>query len=276
MLLAVSLAGCFGGGDTPDEDDDDDDTFPWQGRPDRDDRGNASMGLAVTLTDVPVNGTFGTAFNISWEIDLLGPDDQADDQADNATGANRTVNETGLAWDFVSDIDPREIADYGNHSAAARNTTAPGAWNMSVVVNATEEDNATQNATVLYLRAYAIGDNGTLYWSNEVEIELEPERLPQTATVAIVGSGLLAEYDPAEITIQVGDSVVWTNNDTLELSHTATYRSGPVEFDTGNIAAGEASAPIVFDTPGTYTYACDNHGTMDEATIIVTAANETT
>jgi plastocyanin len=73
-------------------------------------------------------------------------------------------------------------------------------------------------------------------------------------------------FDPASVTIQVGDSVTWTNQDST--AHTATAAGA---FDTGNIASG-ASATVTSDTAGTFAYVCSIHPTMT-GTVVVQAAS---
>ena len=46
------------------------------------------------------------------------------------------------------------------------------------------------------------------------------------------------KFDPEDLTINVGDTVNWTNNDGIE--HTATSTDGPASFDSGNIATGDS------------------------------------
>jgi hypothetical protein len=70
-------------------------------------------------------------------------------------------------------------------------------------------------------------------------------------------------FDPTTVEIEMGTTVTWTNND--DVPHTATGLAG--EFDTGTIGPGE-SASFTFDTPGTYTYYCEIHPSM-QGTIIV-------
>lgn len=60
-----------------------------------------------------------------------------------------------------------------------------------------------------------------------------------------------------EITVNVGDTVTWTNQDNVR--HTATADDG--SFDTGLLAKGE-SGSVTFDTPGIYTYHCSPHPNM--------------
>ena len=75
------------------------------------------------------------------------------------------------------------------------------------------------------------------------------------------------QFDPEELTISVGDTVTWTNNDGM--SHTATSTSGPESFDSGNIGSGDTWS-FTFTEAGTYEYKCDYHSSMT-ATIIVNA-----
>jgi len=67
------------------------------------------------------------------------------------------------------------------------------------------------------------------------------------------------KFNPEDLTINIGDTVTWTNNDSM--GHTATSTSGPASFDSGNIAAG-ATWPFTFTEAGTYSYKCDYHGSM--------------
>jgi plastocyanin/FtsP/CotA-like multicopper oxidase with cupredoxin domain len=68
-------------------------------------------------------------------------------------------------------------------------------------------------------------------------------------------------FVPKNLIINVGDSVRWKNNDAAP--HTASKTSGPgPNFDTGNIAPGATSAPIVFNTAGTMNYRCNIHPNM--------------
>lgn len=62
-------------------------------------------------------------------------------------------------------------------------------------------------------------------------------------------------FEPGDITVDVGQSVTWVNLD--DDPHTAT--SG--EFDTGIMQPGEL-VTVIFDTPGTFPYACQIHPIM--------------
>ena len=70
-------------------------------------------------------------------------------------------------------------------------------------------------------------------------------------------------FQPAEITIQAGTTVKWSNQDSV--SHTST--SDDDVWDSDGISPGEEFT-FTLDEPGTYTYFCRFHPQM-QATVIV-------
>ncbi len=72
------------------------------------------------------------------------------------------------------------------------------------------------------------------------------------------------DFSPNEITISVGDSVTWTNNDSM--SHTVTSVND--YFDSGNIAS-EGSWSFAFTEVGTYDYVCEYHSSMTGTVIVI-------
>ncbi|MGE5595788.1 MAG: cupredoxin family copper-binding protein, partial [Hyphomicrobiales bacterium] len=64
-------------------------------------------------------------------------------------------------------------------------------------------------------------------------------------------------FQPADITIGVGDSVTWTNNGVAP--HTATADDN--SWDSGTIHTGETFTRT-FDSAGTFTYHCSIHPNM--------------
>jgi len=66
-------------------------------------------------------------------------------------------------------------------------------------------------------------------------------------------------YSPAAVTVPVGTTVTWVNEDSVP--HTVTGTSGPAKFDSGQLASG-ASWSGTFMTPGTYKYYCADHPQM--------------
>ncbi len=66
------------------------------------------------------------------------------------------------------------------------------------------------------------------------------------------------EFTPKTITINVGDTVTWTNEG--QANHTVTASEG--SFDSGNLTPG-ATFSHTFDKAGTYAYYCKYHGKPD-------------
>jgi len=65
------------------------------------------------------------------------------------------------------------------------------------------------------------------------------------------------EFQPAALTIRVGDSVEWLNHDIAP--HTATENDW--NWDTGELAKGESLA-VQFNEPGSIDYFCTFHPHM--------------
>lgn len=85
-------------------------------------------------------------------------------------------------------------------------------------------------------------------------------------TVAMSGFA----FDPATVTVEVGDSVTWENQDGV--GHTATGSAGA--FDTGTVSGGQ-SATVTFDTAGTFAYVCSIHPTMQGSVVVEPASAAT-
>jgi plastocyanin len=75
-------------------------------------------------------------------------------------------------------------------------------------------------------------------------------------------------FSPRTVTVRVGDTVTWTNDDAQ--AHTATSGSA---WNTGDIASGRSES-ITFRTAGTYDYICAIHPTMT-GRVVVRAAGAT-
>ncbi|MEM1301769.1 MAG: cupredoxin family copper-binding protein [Pseudomonadota bacterium] len=83
----------------------------------------------------------------------------------------------------------------------------------------------------------------------------------QTHAVAIKGFA----FAPGDLTVAVGDTVVFTNSDGAP--HTATADDG--SFDTGMLRGGD-EAEVLFETAGEFEYFCAVHPHM-RAKVTVTA-----
>ena len=77
-------------------------------------------------------------------------------------------------------------------------------------------------------------------------------------TITIIGMNGAQSFSPNPGTVKAGQTVAWRNNDNT--SHTATSDTGA--FNTGNIAPGRTSSPILMPTAGVLAYHCTIHPSM--------------
>ena len=89
------------------------------------------------------------------------------------------------------------------------------------------------------------------------------------ATHTVMINGLA--YTPATLTITVGDTVTWMNNDVQ--AHTATGSGGA--FDSGTLNPGQ-SFSFTFTTVGSFAYTCNFHAEMTGTITVQAAAAPTT
>jgi len=66
-------------------------------------------------------------------------------------------------------------------------------------------------------------------------------------------------FKPSPAPVQVGQQIRWHNTDAV--AHTATQDGGG-GFDTGLIAAGGTSGPVMLSAPGSIGYHCTIHPSM--------------
>lgn len=94
--------------------------------------------------------------------------------------------------------------------------------------------------------------------------------ITEAAAYAATSAGTIAiqnyAFSPAAVTVPLGSTVTWVNQDAVP--HTVTSTSGPASFDSGQMTSG-ASYSATFKTAGTYKYYCADHPQMT-ATITVT------
>src|SRR5512137_2734229 len=70
-------------------------------------------------------------------------------------------------------------------------------------------------------------------------------------------------FDPGTITIKVGDTVTWTNKDSV--GHTVVADDG--SWTSTKLGNG-ATYSHTFDTAGTFTYICSVHPTMTGTVVV--------
>ncbi|MBI4918873.1 cupredoxin family copper-binding protein [archaeon] len=90
------------------------------------------------------------------------------------------------------------------------------------------------------------------------EVKVEPLE-PRVHKVKIESFAFV----PAELTVNVGDTVVWTNED--RVVHTATALDG--SFDTNRIG-NDQSKEVAFTQVGEYAYKCNIHPSMKGLIIV--------
>jgi plastocyanin len=109
------------------------------------------------------------------------------------------------------------------------------------------------------------GDAAMVNPSFRATDESEASNGGMQASVSMSGGS----FDPQELTVKAGTTVVWTN--TASNAHTVTADDG--SFDSGNMNAND-TFQFTFTTPGTYPYYCAYHGGPGGAgmagTVIVT------
>ena len=82
-----------------------------------------------------------------------------------------------------------------------------------------------------------------------------------TASASIVSGATVlttTAFSPNPITIKVGDSVKWTNNDTIV--HTSTANNG--QWNSGILNPGQSFTTPAFTTAGSFQYHCTIHPGM--------------
>ncbi len=77
-------------------------------------------------------------------------------------------------------------------------------------------------------------------------------------TITIVANSGSSSFSPNPGTVPVGKTVAWRNADSA--THDIVADSG--SFNTGTIAPGSTSSPIMMGTAGSFSYHCSIHPTM--------------
>lgn len=83
------------------------------------------------------------------------------------------------------------------------------------------------------------------------------------------------EFDPAKLTIQVGDTVVWHNND--DTAHDIAFemeRDGVPTIDKPQKVRMTEKWTMTFDEPGVYKYTCKIHRKYDMNGVVVVEADK--
>ncbi|MBW3582733.1 MAG: hypothetical protein KY455_06505 [Euryarchaeota archaeon] len=215
---------------------------------------------AAAIVNHTTEANAGEELNITWELRTT-------------TGEAITVDRTEIVWSNAT-FTPAQAAN-GTIEGRQDSVDAPGTFNVTFTVD---------EAGTVYVRAHAV-DGDTEVWSDIIEIEVKGGGATGGTTHIVsigmkvvsvggqtfkTGEGQTSFFEPQNITITLGDSVVWRNEDQKgDVEHSAVdcpdpaqqqdACTDPPDWRTAQIDVGEESAPITFTTAGTYWYFCDVH-----------------
>lgn len=145
----------------------------------------------------------------------------------------------------------------GTATPQSPTATAPSAMPTQVPATATQPA-ATPTQPV----ATATQPAATATQPAATPTEPVPSPTASAATEAVTIKGFA--FDPTSVTVKVGASVTWTNEDSAP--HTITSDKG--DWDSGRLVQG-GTYTHKFDQAGTYAYKCTIHPTM-QGTVVVT------
>ena len=74
-------------------------------------------------------------------------------------------------------------------------------------------------------------------------------------------------FQPAEVTVSAGSTVIWTNDDALAHTVTSGPRGSATDLFDENVRA-DGAFRFTFEEPGTYPYHCTIHPGMDGTVIV--------
>ena len=197
----------------------------------------------TTTSDVDVN-TVGT-YTVTYAV--------SDSSANSAT-ASRTVNVVDTTAPVITIIGANPVdvdlgATYSDAGATATDVH-DGDLTSSITVSSNVDTNTAGTYTVTYTVSDAAGNQATETRTVNV---IDNSNNPTTHYIDIQGMA----FSPSSITINVGDTIVWTNYDSA--SHTVTSNDGT--FDSGSISNGNTFS-FTFTSAGTFNYYCAPHPNM--------------
>jgi plastocyanin len=175
------------------------------------------------------------------------------DSSGNTATATRTVNvaDTTAPVITISGANPVDV-DLGttyNDAGASATDANDGDLTSSITVSSNVDTSTVGTYTVTYTVSDAAGNQAT----ETRTVNVVDNNNPTTHYINIQGSA----FSPSSITINVGDTIVWTNYDSA--SHTVTSNDGT--FDSGSITNGNTFS-FTFTSAGTFDYYCAPHPGM--------------
>jgi plastocyanin len=119
-------------------------------------------------------------------------------------------------------------------------------------------------AVLLALVLFAVSCGSS---SNTTTSTTSPTQTSTTSTTTPVNVAVVLEsfaFSPDNITVSVGTTVTWTNNDPV--THTVTSNTGL--FSSGSLPPG-GTFSFTFTQAGTFQYHCSIHTTMHGTVIVL-------
>ena len=126
---------------------------------------------------------------------------------------------------------------------------------------------AEQTPTSPTFDTTGLSDNDAIYCSASVTDAYGATTSQQSSSVTVsAASGPTThyidiqnmDYSPSSITINVGDTIIWTNQES-SMPHTVTANDG--SFNSGNMGSGDTFS-FTFTSAGTFDYYCAYHSSM--------------
>ena len=193
-------------------------------------------------------------------------------------GPGGGINDQDYEW--VLPLVPEDDSDCNPSESTNGCEMAPELGPVAVAVNGVPfygpEDGPGGDAVATHIGQYTeteqeiwlgvcgahAGPGGTYHYHYDGNcMHWHPENEGETHQVSITDD---KDFLPEDLTINVGDTVIWTNND--DSPHTVTADDD--EFNSGNLAEG-ATWSYTFTEAGTYDYHCNYHGSMTGSVSVV-------
>jgi len=100
-----------------------------------------------------------------------------------------------------------------------------------------------------------------------------PSCTPSTCvnvTIYTNAGSIAPGFSPDSVTIRVGTTVIWTNNDTSGIPHTVTPKNPSAGWESGSGTLSQGDTyEYTFTVAGTYQYYCSIHPAVMSGTVIV-------
>ena len=188
------------------------------------------------------------------------------------TAISSTAVETSTSTVVVTTSSVAEtsstVAPTTSAAPQTTSTTATAATTTSTIATATTEATTTTIAESTTTSSPAVVTTTTT--APESTTTTAPVVVSTTTSVPMSSSYYSIDisgfsFAPSALTVQVGDTVTWTNLDSAR--HTVTFSGSPT-LSSGELQEGDTHS-VTFDSVGTYTYLCSPHSYM-QGTITVT------